>query len=628
MSGMIAYYSWDAPVDRDLLLKMRAAMSHRGEVSTWWVSGSVGLAAIDWRPLSMYMPETLQVESCWIAADARLDYRTDLARRLEAEPHVLENGSDARLIGMSYAQWGEACVNYLEGDYAFVLWDGKQQRLFGARSIGGLRPFVYHATPKRFLCASEPGQLLEDPAVSRELNPVWVAFWLTRGQGHFDGTVYRDIQMLTPGHLMIVDAGGVKIKPFWWPPAQPPVRSSRQEEYTEQFRALLSDAVRTRLHGKLRLYFDLSGGLDSSSLVSLASTLWEQEGKPYPLDCFHVASDGSLPYVQEVALKYPVTRVHTIPWHAHLSFDGAFDPAPCMALPCRPTLMLASLYREQWAYASKLGAQAHIRGDFGDELLGASLDYLWMLWKERHPGKVISEMRWWQHIADLSPKALLEQWIIQPSLQNLSLRRIVPQRASTLWLQPDVLQQSREREAQDEAYFRKLCPDPFARQLVQWMYFHTDYTIQADIALRMAGVETREPYTDLRLIMFLLATPPHYQVRPNQQKFLLREAMQGVLPETVRGRQGKGRAYQFYFQGFKKHREQLRQVVVQMPELLTPYINRAPLLDAIDQVALGGQANVPALSGTLALVLWTHRLPWANGCLPVDPDFAYKPHTP
>jgi asparagine synthase (glutamine-hydrolysing) len=179
VGGIAALYTWDAPVDLMLLARLERAMSHRGSVADQWSDGPVGLAMRDWE--SVEQTGMLQGRECWIAADARLDYRTDLVPKLA--PHTREelaHASDARLIGLSYLLWGEACVQRLEGDYAFILWDGTQQRLFGARSPVGLRPFVYALFPhRRFLCASEPEQLLEDEQLSRDLNPSWVAYWLT-----------------------------------------------------------------------------------------------------------------------------------------------------------------------------------------------------------------------------------------------------------------------------------------------------------------------------------------------------------------------------------------------------------------------------------------------------------------
>jgi asparagine synthetase B (glutamine-hydrolysing) len=276
-------------------------------------------------------------------------------------------------------------------------------------------------------------------------------------------------------------------------------------------------------------------------------------------------------------------------------------------------LVLASFYRRQWEMAAQVGAQVHIRGDFGDELLGASFKYLSALWQEHRLFRLVGELHQWHRVCDVALPSLVEKWLIHPLLRH-------EKHAQIPWLPQQVQQLGMERHRQDEAYLRKLCPDPFQRELVRWMHLHTDYNIQADVALHMAGLETREPYADMRLIHFLLATPPQYQIRPSLRKFLLREAMQGALPERVRQRKGKGHAHHYYFQGITKYRDQLRHVIVSMPEILTPYIDREPLLNTLDHVALGGMpASVPALSGTLALILWAHRLPWAGGILPIVP---------
>lgn len=312
----------------------------------------------------------------------------------------------------------------------------------------GLRPFVYALFPRRrFLCASEPGQLLEDEQLSHDLNPSWVAYWLTHAQGHWRGTIYREIESLPPGHLITVDASGVQVRPFWQPPGhRTPVAAA-----AETFRECLTDAVRTRLAGAQRVFFDLSGGLDSSSLVSIAGSLWEQEGMPYSLDCFHAESSGASPYIEAVEAQYPMTRVHRLSWASHLPFEGAFDPLPWVALPCRPTLLLASFYREQWQIANALGAQAHIRSDFGDELLGASLDYLGTLFRERQLGALMRELMRWQHVCGLAPLELLEQWVIHPSLSRWRRAESSPALA---WIRPEMVRLSREWEEQDTHYFR------------------------------------------------------------------------------------------------------------------------------------------------------------------------------
>ncbi|MEO6888990.1 MAG: asparagine synthase-related protein, partial [Ktedonobacteraceae bacterium] len=133
------------------------------------------------------------------------------------------------------------------------------------------------------------------------------------------------------------------------------------------------------------------------------------------------------------------------------------------------------------------------------------------------------------------------------------------------------------------------------------------------------GVETSEPYTDLRLIEFMLATPPQDQIYPGQRKFLLWAAMDGLLPEPVRQRKEKGRIARILFQGITHSRDALRDMVLQTPELLSPYINAEALATALDRVAWGDTVHQAAFLSALALVFWVHRLPWAGGRLLCEP---------
>ncbi len=444
MGGICAMYSWDdQPCNRDLLRSMTNALSGRGDMTSLWCEGPVGLAVAEWQSTSVAEDQTMQEEwslgHCRIAADVRLDNRAELFALFQTYKVPLRGDTDAALIAAAYFLWDEDCVYHLQGDFSFVLWDEQKLRLFGARSPMGVRPFVYHVCGQRLLCASEARQLFEDRVVSRELNDTWVAFWLTNGEGHWDGTIYQEIQELVPGHWISADHNGLAVQPFWEPSPREPLRYRRQEDYTEHFRSLFSDAVRTSICTSQPILFDLSGGLDSSSLVCMAGELWEQGKKKHPIHCFHAYYDASpatdaRSYVRAVAEKYPVDMSY-ISFQEHLHFDGAFDSQPWLHQPCIPLLFLGSFYRQLWAIANALGVRVHIRGDFGDQLLGASLNYLTTYWKERHYGKLIREVRCWQQIHGVSPLAILEHCVAKPCIQKSQISEI----STAPWLHDDVL---------------------------------------------------------------------------------------------------------------------------------------------------------------------------------------------
>jgi len=611
MGGISALYRWrNEPCDTALLARMIVSLGYRGNNFAVWHKGSVGLVVVKRKTsnLSLQIPTHIQ-----ITADVRLTNREQLLETLTLQDCPEKHISDEECIIAAYISWGRAYVLHLQGDFSFVLWDEKQAMLFGARSPMGTRRLVYHISEKQFACASTEQQLFEDTTISRGLNDTWVAFWLTQGQGHWDGTIYKDIQELLPGYSMTVNHNGCAVQSFWKCAERLPLAHTGQQEVIERFRSLLTASVKTATTSSSPILFDLSGGLDSSSLVCIAAKQRENEGKASHLACFHAYTDTASEvdtriYISAIAKKYALD-IHTISFREHSYFEGAFEPQTWQSRPCIPLLILGSFYHQLWTIAHSLGAGVHIRGDFGDQVVGASLGYLTTCWNEHRYGKLFCEAQAWKHVSNVSRYSLLESYILQPRLQRDATCLSAP------WLRSHVWKQSELRQEEDNRYFRTMCPDPFQRELFKWMRFHGDYITQAEGAL-YAGLETREPYADIQLIEFLLSIPPQYQLRPLNRKFLLREAMKDILPEAVRERREKGHAYRLYFRGVAKHLPVLRELVHHLPDILAPYIDPALLVQALERVSLGDEVAVPSLSGTLALLLWAHRLPWANGKLP------------
>ena len=317
-------------------------------------------------------------------------------------------------------------------------------------------------------------------------------------------------------------------------------------------------------------------------------------------------------YAYLVAERYGV-NLQRLSYDTLPAFDGAFAPRPWTSTPTIPTLFLTKVYQKQWQIAQNLGARVHLRGDFGDQLFCASLRYLTTYWDEHHQDEFWREARTWERVHGMDPDDLFATWVLKPHSHRRRLRlersHMAPWIKSWMWKRRSELLQ------QDEIYFREQCPDPLARQLFRWMRYHKDYVSMQEDGIVAAGLETREPYTDLRLIEFVLATPPHYQIRPDQRKFLLWASMEGLLPEPVRQRKDKGRVSRVLFRGVANHRDALREYILHMPELLSPYIDAELLAASLDRVALGDDVHQPTFFSVLALVLWAHRLPWAGGRL-------------
>ncbi len=617
MSGIAAIYPFHgAPCDRMLLASMGETLARRGNTITLWTDGAIGLAMACQSECTQDTPFRCQAGAYHLATDSRLDRKGELISALRAHHMPLPTPSDMELLAAAYGLWGDECVYHLQGDFAFVVWDAERKRLFGARSPSGLRPFVYHVNAQRFLCASTPHQLLVDHAIARDLDATWTAFWLIEGANHWEHTAFQEIRPLVAGHSLVVDATSLHITPYWQPHPRTHLHYSRQQDYSERFRDLLGEAVRDRTRPEDgRVFFDLSGGLDSSSLVCLAAERRHQEQNDAPIVAIHAYSPTCLEkddraYARLVAERYGID-LRLLSYEDYPVCDGLGEPGPWTSAPAMPTLFFRALYREQWRLAAELGARGQIRGDFGDQLLSASPSYLTTLWDERCYTELLRELVCWRRLPDVSLASLSYRTLVKPPLLRRKPNSVL---SPAPWLSPPVWTSFEQQRRQDEAELRRIAPDPLARRLFQWMRRHND-DLPAHEAILAGGLEVREPYTDLRLIEFLLACPAQYQMRPGISKFLLREAMHGMLPEPIRMRRDKGRIARLLFGGIARQRNALRELIGHLPDTLAPYLDSQRLLMALERIALGDDINQVTFLSALSLVIWAHRLPWAGGQL-------------
>ena len=619
MSGICAFYGWNGvPCDRALLASMEAAMANRGEFNEKWSEGAVGLAVTKWRDYSKLgtpLAYCFDGHNFHVAADIRLDNREELLKLLRGRDRSIDNPSDSALLAAAYFSWGEECLRYLRGDFAFVIWSHSRQRLFAARSPTGLRPLVYHSNRRRLICASEPRQILRDPTVANSLNPEWVSTWLVKGVGHWDGTIYSEIDEITPGHALVASQNGLSIWQFWKPYPRNSVKYNDQRDYVQHFKTLFTEAVKVRTQSERPVLMDLSGGLDSSSVVCTAAQLAECDA--HRLHALHIFSDtwdeiGGLPYVKLVKEKYNINVSYL---ESGPEFEGSFESMPWLNHPSTPLLLRPRFSQALANLGAELGARAYLTGDFGDSLF-MGRDYLTQCWNEQRLLQFAGELRRWRVMHGISPLSLCYAAITKPFLQRRNPSLNEPDSAP--WMRPKVWQLNELRQRKDDEYFAMQCPDPFSRALFKEMRLHSDFAmIQGERELA-AGLETRQPFRDIRLLEFLLATIPQYQMRFDQTKYLLRAAMDGILPEDLRLHTDKRGVRKNFYLGVARNADKLEDLVSNMPEMLREYIDPIPLVETIRGVSQGsGVHNTRHLGCTLSLILWSHRLPWADGNLPV-----------
>ena len=271
MSGFVGLVMSDgAPVDRELLEQMTHSLAFRGpDGQGLWAEGSVGLGHTLLRTTDQSeherQPATLDGQ-VWIAADARIDGREDLARELGLNLEVLAS-PDCDLILHAYARWGDRCVEHLIGDFAFAIWDARARTLFAARDHFGIKPFYYAHVRGGLVVGNTLNAVRLHPGVSDRLNELAVAdYLLFEFNQDFATTTFADVQRLPPAHALTWRAGQVSVRRYWSLPCDEVIRYRRVRDYVERFGDLFERAVRDRVRSSRASVF-FSGGLDSTSVA-------------------------------------------------------------------------------------------------------------------------------------------------------------------------------------------------------------------------------------------------------------------------------------------------------------------------------------------------------------------------
>src|SRR6267143_775625 len=298
MSGIVGIVNLDgSPIDREVLGRMTDFMSFRGpDAQEIWIEGNVGFGHTMLRTTfeaeTEKQPLTLDGK-VWLTSYARIDGRTELTAELEGKLRRKimmplrsdEQGSfngqgaesripnDAELILLAYEAWGEDCVKYLIGDFAFAIWDSCERRLLCARDHIGVKPFYYAHLGSTFIFSNTLNCVRQHPKVSSELNEVAVGDYLLCGNNcEPTTTIFADIVRLPGAHSLNVSTAARSARCYWSLPADFHLSYKDSKDYPEQFRALLSRSVRDRLRTN-HVAAEISGGLDSTAVVATAKQL-------------------------------------------------------------------------------------------------------------------------------------------------------------------------------------------------------------------------------------------------------------------------------------------------------------------------------------------------------------------
>jgi len=530
VSGIVGILRTDgAPAEPGLIKDLTDFLAFRGpDAQATWHDGAVAFGHTLLRTTaeseSEYQPFTLD-DKVWVVADARIDARRDLVRKLGTEVEAkLISAPDVELILRAYFRWGEDCVGHLLGDFAFAIWDSRSQRLFCARDHMGVKPFYYCHLGQWFLFSNTLECLCRHPAVSGKLNDLAIADFLLFGTNQDPATTsFRDIQRLPAAHTLTLSETGLVLRRYWTLPIEEAVYYRSDAEYVGQFKELLQEAVSDRLRTD-RVGVFMSGGLDSPALSAAALDLLRNRTAPNPVRAFTFVYDSLISDTERHYAELSAQRLG-IPIHFYVLDERTEWEPSCSAGTPEPGSSLGDRSVELRCCSE---IAAHSRIAFYGEGPDNALICEW----RRHLACLLRRRQWGRLLADAG--------------KHLPLLLTVPQRLWArwkwkqqyepdfpAWMAPELVDRLKLRERWHDL---NMTPDshhpvrPRAYTSLLSPLWQSLFEA-CEPSYTGAALEVRHPYVDIRMLRFLLRVPALPWCR---HKRLLRSALRGVVPEAVR----------------------------------------------------------------------------------------------
>jgi asparagine synthase (glutamine-hydrolysing) len=548
-------------VDEGTLTRMRDAMEHRGpDDAGVYIDpdrrvglGHRRLSIVDLSPAG-HNPMSNEEGSVWITFNGEIYNHRDIRPGLEERGHVYKSASDTETIIHLYEERGPGVVEELRGMFAFAIWDRNRNRLLLARDRVGIKPLYYAlAEDGRIYFASEIKAIIESGGVRPELNYSALSDYAANRAPSGEETLFRGIKRLLPGHTLVWSDGRVEINRYWDVSFAKPEDDLSDGEYVERFTELFEESVRLRLMADVPLGMFLSGGIDSSAIVSAMSRMVSDPIKTFSV-AFAEREANELEYARQVAYAYGTDHHEIV-----VSPDQFFDALP--RLVYQEDEPLAHPSSVPLYFVSRLAAD-HVKvvltGEGSDELLAGYGKYFTTVYN-------LAFGRAYERVLPKGARSWLRRKIEGMSGTSRTRQRLA---RTFLCVSPDIesiyfdnfsvfslaMQErlfsadTRARMKGSYAYGAAVAhlEESDAVALVDQLlasdlktYLH-ELLMKQDQMSMAASIESRVPFLDHKLIEFASALPVRMKLRGMTTKHILRESMRGRLPKAILTRKKMG----------------------------------------------------------------------------------------
>lgn len=611
----ILHFDGQSP-DFELLKTMTDALHHRGpDNAGFYHEGTLGLGH---RRLSIldlssagHQPMRNSRGDLWIIFNGEIYNYLELRQELQSLGYAFLSHTDTEVILAAYEYFGHECLTKFNGMWAFALWDQRKQVLFCSRDRFGIKPFYYFVNQQFFAFASEPKALLQHPLVPNTPSEAAIYTFLTTGvsnQKNF--SFFQHIHQIPPGHFLWITAADFQPQPYWelsaasqaWP-------ATPASQVKDEFLRLFEDSIRLRLRSDVAIGTCLSGGLDSSAIVCTAHKLLkEQTHTHYQQETFSSCFDNpkfdERPFIQKVLDKTGARDNFLFPSPERLRRDLHrliyTQDEPFGSLSIFAQWCVMNRVQEQ-------GVKVLLDGQGSDEML-AGYGYDGLFWSE-----LFYSGQW---------KALYQELLaqLQNNPQRLPRRLarmlfpqglpfLTPSSSARNFLSPEMIS-----TCQSQLQIQNSDQYPWNLYLKNKSYHLMSSSLlpllrYEDRNSMAFSIEARLPFLDYRLVSFVFHLNSTQYIHQGWSKWVLRQAMEGILPEEVRWRRDK--------MGFVTPQELwlkeelmplVREIMHDTRFLGRPYWLGKKIQQAYDQWIKTGDSSIqPVLWPILSTELWLRQ---------------------
>lgn len=559
MCGIAGKINFDASrqVEQSEIKPMLDIMRHRGpDGSGIHLDGPVGLGHVRLSIIDIEagkQPLSNEDDTVWVTFNGEIYNFQELRHNLIAKGHRFKTHSDTEVIVHLYEEYDKACVDHLQGMFAFAIWDSRKRKLFIARDRVGIKP-LYYFKDSNFLCfASELKALRTLPGIPGEINHEAVdAFWCFN---YLPGelTMFRGIHKLLPGHWLEVDlAGNLKTQQYWDLVFNPDDRFSSIDEASEELSGLLRKTIGMHMISDVPVGFLLSGGMDSSAVLSYAADETDKEISTFTVGFSDEGIVDERPFAKLVAQcygakHYDITVTASDFWDCLPKLMWHLDEPVCEP----PAVALH--------YISKLASE-HVKvllsGEGGDEAFGGYPNYPNQLKLQKlrditgplrglaasasmRAGKMLGNTKIQQYgrMLGLKPEDYYWSRVGSPFQQGSS---VCPIRYKNDFM-------DRLRSEGHSPYMKSLFRNVKNKGLLnQLLYIDTktwlpdDLLVKADKTTMANSLELRVPLLDHKVLEFASSLPENYKVSGTHIKRVLKKTFSSILPNEIINRKKVG----------------------------------------------------------------------------------------